>query len=113
MRVLEMGISAIASCLGIPDPVKPSERNWGKMLGKIDDAIKAKWPDAKDREYGDGHLFEALYATLSAIRNPWRNGTMHPARKYTQEEAGRIVNTVGNFMRELNVRCDENGDPKA
>jgi hypothetical protein len=31
MRLMEIGIGAVARCLQIPDPVKPSERNWGKF----------------------------------------------------------------------------------
>jgi hypothetical protein len=29
MRTMEIGILATARCLGIPDPTKPAERNWG------------------------------------------------------------------------------------
>lgn len=113
MRVMEKGLAAIAACLGIPDPVKPAERNWGVMIGRVEEAVKAKWPKAEDRETGDGHLFESLVAILSTIRNPWRNKSMHPAQKYTEQEAGRIINAVGNFMQQLAERCDEKGEPKA
>lgn len=113
MRILERGIAAIAACLGIPDPVRPAERNWGKMLERIDEAIKAKWPTVASRETGDGHLFESLYAMLVAIKNPWRNKAMHPARKYTVEEAARIIMASASFMEELSDRCNEKGEPKA
>jgi hypothetical protein len=35
MRVMEIGIRALARCLAISDPVKPAERNWGKILERI------------------------------------------------------------------------------
>jgi hypothetical protein len=57
MRVLEIGIRAMARCLGVPDPVKPAERNWGKILAKIKADIEAKWPTVADRSHGDGALF--------------------------------------------------------
>ena len=45
MRLMEIGLRVIAACLAIPDPVKPAERNWGKMLEKIrKDGIVARWP---------------------------------------------------------------------
>ena len=33
MRILEIGIAAISKCVGIPDPVKPAQRNWGAIQG--------------------------------------------------------------------------------
>lgn len=32
MRLMEIGIRALARCLQIPDPVKPAERNWAMIL---------------------------------------------------------------------------------
>jgi hypothetical protein len=37
IRGLEASIRAISRCLGIPDPIKASDRSWGKMLGKVRD----------------------------------------------------------------------------
>ena len=60
-----------------------------------------------------GEFFDALYASLDAVKNPWRNATMHPANKYTQEEAEHIFVSVKGFMMKLASRCGENGEPKA
>src|SRR5439155_1057784 len=35
IRCLEAGIAAISRCLGIPDPTKASDRNWGRLLSAI------------------------------------------------------------------------------
>ena len=35
MRVMEIGIRAVARCLQIPDPVRAAERNWGNILREI------------------------------------------------------------------------------
>jgi hypothetical protein len=73
MRIMELGIRALAACLGIPDPIKPAERNWAVMLRKIrDDGIHRKWPTAADRMSGDGATFDSLYASLDAVKSPWR-----------------------------------------
>lgn len=55
----------------------------------------------------------AIYASLDAVKNPWRNDTMHPAAKYTDDEAEHIFVAVKGFMMKLASRCDESGDPKA
>jgi hypothetical protein len=113
MRLMEIGIKSIARCLRIPDPIKPAERNWGFVLGEIKKGIENKWSTSASRNSGDGAFFESLYATLDAVRNPWRNATMHVESKYTEAEAQHIFNAVAGFMRKLASRCDEDGEPKA
>jgi hypothetical protein len=113
MRVMEGSVRAVARCLSIPDPTKPAERNWGFVLGEIWKGIEKKWPTVATRAAGEGAFFEALYASLDAVKNPWRNATMHPASKYTDDEAEHVFVAVKGFMMRLASRCDENGDPKA
>jgi hypothetical protein len=112
MRIMEIGVRATARCLAIPDPIKPAERNWGHILGEIWKGVSAKWPTTSAR-IGDGLLFEELHASLDAVKNPWRNATMHVERKYTDDEAEHVFMAVRGFMMKLASRCDENGDPKA
>jgi hypothetical protein len=113
MRTLEVCIRAVARCLQIPDPLKPAERNWGFILGAIKDGMDLRWPTGATRMIGDGALFEDLHASLEAVRNPWRNGTMHVEKKYTDDEAEHIFIAVKGFMKKLASRCDEDGEPKA
>jgi hypothetical protein len=114
MRVMEIGVRTIAKCLGIPDPIKPSDRNWGRMLKNIwDEGIAKKWPTSTDRTTGDGEIFESLYASLDAVKNPWRNATMHVENKYTNDEAEHIFVAVRGFMKKLASRMDEQGLPRA
>lgn len=112
MRVIEIAIRAVARCLNIPDPIKPADRNWGVVLKAIKDEIDRRWP-ARARQSGDGRIFEDLYATLDAMKNPWRNATMHVEAVYTSENAEAIFQAVGAFMRKLADRCDELGMPVA
>jgi hypothetical protein len=73
--------------------------------------IEIKYPTAADRSSGDGALF--LHASLDAVRNPFRNTTMHVEKKYTDDEAEHILALVKGFMKKLASRCDENGHPFA
>ncbi len=82
-------------------------------MKNIRDAIDAKWPTTAARAGADGEFFDALYASLDAVKNPWRNATMHPANKYTDEEAEHVFDAVRGFMTKLASRCDEIGEPKA
>jgi hypothetical protein len=109
MRVMEFAVRA-ARCVGIPDPLQPADRG-----GAQEDPgwIDAKWPTGAARTAGDGEFFDNLYASLDAVKNPWRNATMHPASKYTDDEAEHVFVAVKGFMMKLASHCDENGEPKA
>jgi hypothetical protein len=113
MRIMEIAIRAVARSLQIPDPTKPVERNWGAILKAIWSGIEKKWPTTASRMHGDGEIFEAIYASLDAVKNPWRNATMHVENKYTDEEAEHVYAAVRGFMRKLSSRMDENGLPLA
>lgn len=115
MRVMEIGIHAVARCLGIPDPVSGSGRNWGMLLKQIQTVrttrktIASKgWTNPADETY-----FDAAYATLDAVRSAWRNTTMHVEKKYTTDEADHIFVAVRAFMMNLAARMDEQGQPLA
>jgi hypothetical protein len=84
MRIMEAGIRAIAQCLNIPDPIKPSERNRVKMLESIKRQAASRtkgnppWVSASDK-----NIFESAHASLDAVRVAWRDPTMHVENKYT------------------------------
>jgi hypothetical protein len=115
MRVLEVGIKSAARCLNIADPVKDAERNWGAMLRALKSEMERRnkanpklWKSTADKEF-----FEEIYASIDAVRNVWRNATMHIENKYTEEEAEHILSAVRGFMRKLASRVDEHGLPQA
>jgi hypothetical protein len=111
IRCLEVGLHAISRCLGLPDPMLGQNRNWGRVLAAISGSINQKWPNQSARHSGDGQFFESAYASLAAMRNPWRNATMHFDNTYNREEARYIFETVRQFMRHLAQRMDETGEP--
>ena len=113
MRVMEVAVRATASCLGVPDPVRGSDKNWGQMLNQIKSAMNAKWPTSADKMQTDAKLFENLYVSLDAVRNGLRNATMHVERTYTMDEAQRVRHAVEGLLIIMAGRFDENGDPKA
>jgi hypothetical protein len=116
MRVMEVGIRAVARCLGIPDPMRAADRNWGNIFREIKNDLDAHGGQAPTKKWtvaGDKELFESAYASLDAVRVAWRNTTMHVENKYTTDEAEHIFVAVKGFMSRLASRCDENGDPKA
>lgn len=114
MRIMEIGIKATARCLGIPDPVKPADRNWGMILKSFKTELERRTglPIPNRLTNPDRAFFEEIYASLDAVRNPWRNATMHVENKYTADEAEHIFVAVRGFMKKLSSRLNETGEPK-
>lgn len=111
MRATEVAVRALARFLNIPDPLKPAERNWRFVLSAIRIAITARYPASQCLPGSEGARIEGIYATLDAIKNPWRNATMHTEVTYQPYEAAQILQCVNVFLTNLAAICDENGAP--
>ena len=112
LRCLEAGILSVSRCLGIPDPIKGSQRNWGSMLKAVKEEIDNRWPPSIINK-GDGTFFEAIHGALAGMQNPYRNATMHLETRYDQDEARRLYEIVKNLMITISARMNEDGLPHA
>lgn len=112
MRALEVAIRALARFLSISDPMKPTDRNWGNVLKTIKDGIQKKYLNPIELAPNtEGSIVQDLYAHLDAIKNPWRNATMHAESIYQPEESDHILKCVLMFFRKCAELFDEDGNP--
>ena len=109
MRALEYGLRAVAFGLGLPEPTKGNDRNWGNMLGtikaKIDTNNSALRADVKWQ--GEKGFYEKAYAFLEGVRNPIRNSTMHVESDYDEQGAIDVLNACSAFMRHIATKLVE------
>ena len=49
----------------------------------------------------EGAFMEGLYATLDAVKNPWRNEAMHVEGVYTDEGARYILMNTLAFIQKM------------
>ena len=110
MRMLEVGIAALAKRLNIPDPVLANDRNWGNMLGAIKKEIDAKYPPKSRLSGSEGAFLEQVYVSLDAVKNPWRNDTMHVTSIYTDDEARHILSCSVKLIQKMSMGFDEYGE---
>ncbi len=116
MRTTEIGLGAVRACLGIPSPDKTADRSWGAILKTIKEVMDERNKRLSIKPWnlpGDKEFFDGAYASLDAVKNAWRNTTMHVEIKYTEEEADRVFRAVHGFMDRLSERMDEQGQPRA
>ena len=102
MRVLEIGMKALADELGVPLTV-PS---WDGILGKIDNQLELK-RNQRDPEFLANEEFYGDAARHIRTYQRARNRTQHPDKKYTPEEAKRIFEAVGELMEHLAKNLDD------
>jgi hypothetical protein len=113
VRCLEAGLRAVSRCLGIPDPTTGAQRNWHFVLDGIEKELTKRWPKSIDRFSGDGKIFSELHGFLSAMKNPYRNDTMHLDRNYDEGDARDIMGAIRSVMKMIASRMNESGEPKA
>jgi len=104
MRVLELGIRALRRSLGLP---ASSNRNWESVLKKCDQELKKPHQERSVQWNTDETFFAEATANLRAVKDAWRNTTMHIEHIYDDEKAGDLFNAVRAFMRHLSVKLSE------
>ncbi len=93
MRVLEMGLQALATDLGITK----IERNWHQLLQDVEARIR-DLPRKTEEEKNRLADRSAATAHLRNVKDAWRNDVMHPRDVYTVEQATDIFNHTKALM---------------
>lgn len=107
MRVMEIGLFALGKSLNDPNWDPHNNRSWHSILHKCDKEIAKKKEDRAQEWKEDEEFYMSVTANIHAVKNAWRNPTMHVGKKYTNEEAADIFNAVRTFMRHLATKLQE------
>lgn len=73
--------------------------NWGDKLRKINDELvrRQRLPNSDPNQ----KTYEEFHAHIKAMKNVWRDTTMHLEKTYTEEQANKIYRHVKDFMISL------------
>ncbi len=107
MRVLETGLRSLAKTLNAPTLDPTRNPSWEMILRKCDDEMKLPLKDRSTEWKSDELFFSTVTAYLRAVKEAWRNTTMHVERKYNEEEAREVYFTSRFFMRQLATKLSE------
>ncbi len=108
MRILEAGLRATHRCLGIEVELEGGDRNWGRVLARIRTEIRERGNKWAEMDY-----FKEIFARLDAIKDAWRNLTMHIENVYTEEGVAVLFDNTRALMQRLALRMNEQGIPKS
>lgn len=107
MRVMEAGLRALAKTLNDPNLDPATNPNWGRILSRGNAELN-KPPGKRSPEWAKNEQFFAdVTARLLAVKDAWRNPTMHVEISYDDEKALDVWNSVGSFMRHLATKLHE------
>ena len=105
MRVLEVGLSALAKRFNVP-----SERtNWETIIGETEKAIREMDKDPmRPPNWKDEREFYSQCAShFRLMKDAWRNYTAHARGRYDSREALDMLDNVRGFMQKLAARLHE------
>lgn len=103
MRILEIGLQALAVALGVPH----DKQNWENIINNIEAKIRAIGPAAGIDWKIDEQFYSAAAVQFRYFKNAWRNHVMHIRDSHNEESAREIMEHVRAFMRHLSERLTE------
>jgi len=107
MRVVEMGLRVLGKSLN--DPALDPKRNpsWEAILKKAEDELRKPLAQ-RSPEWRQNEVFNSsAVASLRAIKDAWRNPTMHVEIHYSETQAGDVWHSAKGFMRHLATKLHE------
>lgn len=101
MRAMESGLRLLADSLG--DPSLAPERNptWERILKRGDQELQKGFKEQAAEWRKRPQFFSEAIADIRAVKSAWRNPTMHVDKKYDEQQAKEIFNSVRAFIRHL------------
>lgn len=104
MRVLEVGLISLGDALNVPEA---HTKNWHKLLGQIETAIKAVGPNSGPDWREQQAFYSLASAQFDTVRIAWRNNVMHAHDKYTELEAREILGATRAIMRQIATKLHD------
>lgn len=101
MRVMEVGLRALGVSLKDTRLDMRHNPTWETILRRCDDELRLPVKDRSLEWKTDPDFYYQATANLRAVKDAWRNPTMHIERDYDEEEALELLNSTKSFMRHL------------
>ncbi len=95
--VIQEALESLGRRLGVK--LDPTVDTWNGLAVKIENSMKVKqasMPKPKWKRIEP--FYSEVLSDIKAIKNAWRNPTMHFRRRYTDAEAAKVYRRVQEFM---------------
>lgn len=101
MRIVEVGLRALGASLNDAELDPRKNPSWDRILGRCDRELAKPYDQRSPEWKSDQQFYANATANLRAVKDAWRNPTLHVERSYDEREASEIWNAVRAFMRHL------------
>lgn len=110
MGIVQCGLMAVASHFG--SQIDIYLHDWNTIITKIEGEVAAKRkiatsPTATNDQKSEWRKIEPIYSEIisdaRAMKDAWRNPTAHFRRQYDEAQAKKVLEKVGDFMRNLAI----------
>lgn len=106
MRICEAGVRALALAIGYQWEASP---NWGKFFKQYDAQLATNPSKYVGPWLTHAEFLESAGGHLRAVKDAWRNDTMHLDKSYDVDQAKHLLAVVPAFMRQIATKLDETG----
>ncbi len=107
MRVMEIGLRALGKSLNNPDLDPTRNPSWDAILKKCGHELTLPIKDRSAEWRQDDQFYSEATANLRAVKNAWRNPSLHVGSDYDDEQSLEILGAVKGFMRHLATKLKE------
>ncbi len=107
MRVMESGLRALGASLKDPDIDPTKNPTWERILKRCDNELRKPLKERSLEWRADELFFSTATANLRAVKDAWRNPTLHVAISYDETRSMDVFNAVKSFMRHLATKIGE------
>jgi len=101
MRIMEVGLRALGASLNDPSLDPKTNPSWEKILLRGDKELQKHLADRSPEWRSDESFFSTAQANLRAVKDAWRNSTLHVETNHNRDSAEDISKAVRAFMRHL------------
>jgi len=101
MRTMEVGLRCLGKSLNDPSLDPKSNPTWERILKRCDDELKKPYKDRSAEWQLNGQFYSEATANLRAVKDAWRNPSIHVEQNYDQSKANDVLNAVRVFMNHL------------
>ena len=107
MRVMEVALRVLANSLRDQQVDPKHNRSWDSILKKFRNELEKTRADRSQEWKTEDEFYSGAAATLMAVKDAWRNPTMHVETSYDEQKALDVLNAVGAFMRHISAKLHE------
>jgi hypothetical protein len=107
MRVMEAGLRALGKSLNDPRLDPGTNPTWERILKRGDEELQKPLKNRSAEWQQDEQFFSTAVANLRAVKDAWRNPTLHVGSYYDAARARDVYSAVRAFMRHLATRLSE------